>query len=134
MEKKESIFDLPPTSYSIVQGHIPRWFYIVKELSNLLNPDYEPLNPLAYQWTMENEGIMPAKNLLRLPVELTSAYHCKARDIHKMCAGRCTCLKNGVKCTKYCDCRKNCNVLGESRQVKRKKPAKTSRRTSQRKD
>ena len=59
--KNESVFDLPPTSHSIVKGHIPRWYCIVKNLSNLLNPDYEPLNPIEYGWKIDNDELLPEK-------------------------------------------------------------------------
>ena len=38
--KNDTVFDLPPTSHSIVKGHIPRWHYLVMEQSNLLNQSY----------------------------------------------------------------------------------------------
>ena len=55
----DSIFDLPATSHSIVKGHIPRWFYILKKLSNLLNPEFEPFDPVDYGWKIENEELLP---------------------------------------------------------------------------
>ena len=47
----EPIFDLAPTSFLIINinGHILRWFFLFKELSNILNHDYNPLDPCDYQ-------------------------------------------------------------------------------------
>ena len=35
----DSIFNLPPSSFSITQGYIQRWYFLVKEFSNILNPN-----------------------------------------------------------------------------------------------
>ncbi len=70
-KENESIFDLSPTSHSIIHGHIQRWYFIVKELSILLKPSYEPLDPCDYQWSLIDEDTLPIKNLLLLPEDLT---------------------------------------------------------------
>ena len=129
----ESILDLPPTSHSIIHGHIQRWYFLVKELSNLLNPHYEPLNPCHYQWTSIDEELLPIKNLLPIPEDVGIICSCKHKDIAKRCGGRCSCFKKGATCTDQCGCRKICsNVPPTSRQPKRKQPSKKSRRTRQR--
>ncbi len=44
-----SVLKLPPTSYSIREGHISRWWYTYKHLSSLLNPgEYDFLDPVDY--------------------------------------------------------------------------------------
>ena len=40
-KKTGSALGLPPTSYSIRNGHIRRWWYLLKESSNLLTPEHE---------------------------------------------------------------------------------------------
>ena len=62
--RKDSIFELPPTSHSIVKGHIPRWHFIVKELSNLLNCDYQHGDPLNNGWKLENDDLLPEKYVI----------------------------------------------------------------------
>ena len=58
-----SVIDLPPTSYSIRKGHIPRWWYIVSEMSSLLENNYEPKNPCNFQWEKQGGHLIPSKNL-----------------------------------------------------------------------
>ena len=129
----DSIFDLPPTSHSIIQGHIPRWFFLVREQSNLLNPSYDPLDPCDYQWSVIDEELWPIKNLLLLPKNLTVTCLCKNKDTAKRCDGRCSCLKEGSYCIDYCGCAKCCcNSPITSHQPKRKKSLKGSHRTRQR--
>ena len=110
------VFELPLTSHSIVKGHIPRWYFIVKELSNLLNPDYEHLNPLEYGWKLENEQLLPEKNLLLTPKNFSYTCSCKAADITKRCKNnRCKCKKSQSLCTEYFSCKKECtNKLVQS--------------------
>ena len=130
----DSIFDLPPSSYSITQGHIPRWYFLVKESSNLLNPNYHPLDPCDYQWANEDGELLPIKNLLLLPEELAVTCHCKGNDVSKRCS-RCSCVKKGSICTEYCSCGSSCsNTSSSSRQPKRKKSTKSMRRTRQKTD
>ena len=129
------IYRLHQSSHSIIQGHIPRWYFLVKEYSNLLNPNYCPMNPCDYQWTLENDELLPVKNLLPLPEELTATCSCKIIDTSKRCKGRCSCLKKGAICTDFCSCLKVCsNTLVASQPSKRKMPLKGSRRTRQRAD
>lgn len=126
----DSIFDLPPTSHSIVKGHIPRWHYLVKDQSNILNRDHVPLDPCDSQWVLENEELLPVKHLHLLPEELTVTCSCKNTNIDKRCNGRCKCLKEGVLCNSYCVCQKICcNTVKDRRPPKRKQPLKSSRNT-----
>ena len=50
--------------------------FLVKELSNLLNPNYEPLDPCDYQWALIDEETLPIKNMLLLPEDLTITCSC----------------------------------------------------------
>jgi hypothetical protein len=131
--KNDSVFDLPPTSHSIVKGHIPRWYYTVKEQSNLLNQSYVPLDPCDHQWQLENGELLPTKNLLLIPEEFSVTCSCKHKDIAKRCGGVCKCSKKGVMCTALCGCQKICSnsLNAPQRTSKRKQPAKKSRRTRQ---
>ncbi len=55
-----SVISLPPTSYSIREGHIRRWWYIYKLPSNLINPDeYSFLDPEAYGWDKLDNDLIP---------------------------------------------------------------------------
>ena len=130
----DSIFELPPTSRSIVKGHIPRWHYLVKDQSNILNRDHVPQDPCDFGWVLENEELLPVKHLHLLPEELTVTCSCKNKDITKRCggSGRCKCSKEGVFCCIYCTCRKICcNTVPAGRPPKRKQNLKSSRSTRQ---
>ena len=83
------IFELPPTSHSIVKGHIPRWRYLVKDQSNILNRDHVALDPCDFGLVLENEELVPVKHLHLLPEELTVTCSCKNKDIAKRCGGIC---------------------------------------------
>ena len=53
-----------PTSYSVTKGHIPRWWFLYKQCSNLLsgeNIDY--LKTTYYGWDVVGEELVPNKNL-----------------------------------------------------------------------
>ena len=66
----KAVLELPPTSHSIIHGHIPTWCYIVKDLSSLLNPDYQRMDPLESGWKMECYSLLPQKELLLLPEKI----------------------------------------------------------------
>ena len=132
-KENDSVFDLPPTSHSIVEGHIPRWHYIVKEHLNLLNRSYVPRDPCDYQWVLDNEDLLPAKNLLLLPEEFSVTCSCKHKDVSRRCSGACKCSRKGVICSDLCACRKVCSNTqsATSHPSKRKQPIKKTRRTRQ---
>ena len=131
--KNDTVFDLPPTSHSIVKGHIPRWHYLVMEQSNLLNQSYVRLDPCDYQWQLENDELIPVKNLLLIPEEFSVTCSCKQNNISKRCGAVCKCSRKGVTCTAMCGCQKTCanSPTAPLRPPKRKEPANKSRRTRQ---
>ena len=94
-----------------ISGHIPRWYCIVKNLSNLLSPNYEPLNPTEHGWMMENDQLLPEKKLLLIPKTLYSICNCKAPDVNKRCGNRCSCRRSQTNCTEYCGCKKSCSNI-----------------------
>ena len=107
--KNDSLLDLPPTSHSIVNGHIPRWHYIVRLLSNLLNPDFQSPSPLENGWKEDNESLLPEKNLLVLPENLTCICNCKTHDTSRRCKFKqCKCVRFDSICTEYCGCKRDC--------------------------
>ena len=66
--KKVSVPLLPPTSHSIKNGHILRWFFIYKRLSTLLDYwDSDNYDPTMYGWRMEDGELYPKKELNLLP-------------------------------------------------------------------
>ncbi len=98
--KGNSPFNLSPTSHSIVKGHIPRWYFLVKENSNIINPDYHPLNPLEFGWKLVNDELYPVKHLNELLEGLSKTCSCKSG-----CKGRqCGCKKVGGHCSEFCKC------------------------------
>lgn len=100
-KRTNSPFDLPPTSYSVIMGHIPRWYFQVKEQANLLNPDYQPLSPLQYGWKLENDELLPEKHLNILPDGLSKTCSCMTGCN----TNRCSCRKSGGRCFDYCKCK-----------------------------
>ena len=105
----KSVLELPPTSHSIIYGHIPRWCYIVKDLCSLLNPDYQRMNPLESGWKMECYSLLPQKELLLLPEKLTIVCSCKVQNLAQRCKSkRCRCKSSNTKCTSYCGCQNDC--------------------------
>ena len=107
--KNDSVFDLPPTSHSIVKGHIPRWHYIVKKLSNLLNLEYEWPDPVDHGWKCENAELLPEKHLFLIPKNLFVTCNCKVANINQRCRNRCACKKLRSSCTEYCGCENDCS-------------------------
>ena len=76
--KTNSVFELPPTSYYVTNGHIPRWWFLYKQCSNLLsgeNIDY--LKTTDYGWDVVGEELVPNKNVNFLPDELSLICKCK---------------------------------------------------------
>ena len=96
------------------------------EQSNLLNQSYVRLDPCEYQWQLENDELLPVKNLLLIPEEISVTCSCKQDDISKRCGGVCKCSRKGVKCTAMCGCQKTCanSPNAPMRPPKRKEPAK----------
>ena len=114
-KQNNSVFDLPPTSHSIViKGHIPRWFLIVKQLSSLLLLDSRPqsLDPLDFGWKLVDDELLPEKHLNLIPDKLTYTCACKRFPIASRCSTkRCKCKKFNSFCTEYCKCQECSNNL-----------------------
>ena len=81
----KSVLELPPTSHSIIHGHLPRWYYIVKDLCSLLNPDYQRMDPLKNGWKMDCYSLLPQKELLLLPEKFTIVCSCKLQNLAQRC-------------------------------------------------
>ena len=126
-KSKETVINLPLTSYSIREGHIPRWWYIVAEMNSLLEDNYEPKDPCKFQWEKQGGHLIPSKNLHSLPRHLISLCGCKGGGINVKCNNRCSCYIKKMKCTSYCGCRQICsNNHIESPPMKRKKVVESS--------
>ena len=81
----------------------------VKNLSNLLNPSYEPMDPTEHGWMIENDQLLPEKHLLLIPKNMYSVCNCKAANINKRCNSRCSCKRSQSNCTQFCGCKANCS-------------------------
>ena len=80
---KVSLMDLPPTSFSIVHGHVPRWWYITKLCTSLLDSNCD-LDPLEYGWYLDMSNILlPIKYLNPLPDEYTSFCSCRGDAVQE---------------------------------------------------
>ena len=102
-KKTDSALGLPPTSYSIRNGHIRRWWYLLKESSNLLTPEHERclLNALEYGWEDQEGDLYANKQLHLIPDELCNTCRCKTGCKTK----HCSCVKaEGSKCSDFCLC------------------------------
>ena len=90
-------------------------------------------DPCEYQWQLENDELLPVKNILLIPEEIRITCSCKQDDISNRCGGVCKCSRKGVKCTAMCGCQKTCanSPNAPMRPPKRKEPAKKLRRTRQ---
>ena len=104
-KKNMSVLQLPPTSYSVRNGHIPRWWYIFKTQSHLLDSVYgEQLKPENWGWVIENDELLPVKALNLVPDKLAeTCKNCSSGCSTK----RCCCKRNGFPCNEFCGC-KNC--------------------------
>ena len=102
--KHLDVTQLPPTSHSIVHGHIPRWWFLVKKLSSLLLTD--TLDPLNYGWKDDDGVLLPDKHLLLIPDHLIKICSCKGE---KRCrSNKCSCRNKNVPCTSACGCKLTC--------------------------
>ena len=107
--KGKTVLELPPTSYSIVHGHFPRWYYIVKDLSSLLDPVYRRQDPTKSGWRLDCYSLIPDKKVQLLPEKLSSVCSCQQKDVSKRCSSkRCKCNSSETACTQYCGCQRQC--------------------------
>ena len=107
--KHLEITQLPPTSHSVVHGHIARWWFLVKKLSSLLKTDSETLDPLEHGWKDEDGVLLPEKHLLLIPNHLIKICSCKG---DKRCrTKRCSCRNQNVPCTSACGCKQACENI-----------------------
>ena len=107
-----SVLNLPPTSHSI-RGHIRRWWFLYKLLSNLLNPgEYSFLRPQDYGWDLLDNDLMPQKCLNLVPEKFVKTCGCNKLGLKDTgCqTNRCKCRKSDLKCTEYCKCQ-NCGNM-----------------------
>ena len=58
--KQLDIMHLPPTSHSISNGHIPRWWFIVRKLRSFLDRDFD-LEATNYGWKNIDGHLFPNK-------------------------------------------------------------------------
>lgn len=107
--KGKTVLELPPTSYSIVHGHLPRWYNIVKDLSSLLDPVYRRHDPTKSGWRLDCYSLIADKKLQLLPEKLCSVCSCQQKDLLKRCSSRrCKCKSSETVCTEYCGCKRQC--------------------------
>ena len=99
-KRKADVLSLPPTSNSIVNGHIRRWWYIYKKMANLFSAEFDDLSPEDYGWSVEDGILLPEKSLKLLPDEYCTICSCKAGCKNK----RCSCFKDGMVCSEFCKC------------------------------
>ena len=108
-EKQLDILDLPPTSHSITQGHIRRWWFLTKKLNSLFDDKEFSLDPTQYGWEDKDGHLLPQKNLLSVPDKILTTCSCKHGNEEKRCQSqRCSCKKAGVPCTSFCECKIIC--------------------------
>ena len=101
LKKRHCVLQLPPTSFSIRYGHIPRWWYLTKYSMSLLMVNSWDKSPLDYGWKISESGnYLPVKYLNLLPDVFSSRCSCTAD-----CSTRkCSCKKWNTFCSDYCAC------------------------------
>ena len=109
-KKQLDLIDLPPTSHSVIHGHIRRWWFLLRKLSSLLKEtDEDALDPTEHGWKNVNGHLLPDKCLLLVPDHLLKNCRCKTEDTSKRCnSKRCTCRNLNVGCTSLCACTEAC--------------------------
>ncbi len=86
---------LLPTS-SVIQMHLRRTFYMVREAVTLLNRDTVS-NPIDFGWTVEDDMLFPMQYLLCIPSSVLVVCNCSG----KCNSRRCSCKAVGVQCVIY---------------------------------
>ena len=101
-KRNGSALDLPPTSHSIKNGHVKRWWYLYKMSSKLLQveDDNITLDPCNYGWESIEGDLYALKELKLLPDNLCKTCKCKSGCKSK----QCSCVKYKGKCTDFCLC------------------------------
>ena len=101
LKNRHCVLQLPPTSTTIRDGHILRWWYLTRYSMSLLNINSWSKSPLDNGWEMSNSGsYLPSKHLYLLPDVFSSRCSCKNGCRNK----RCGCKKFNTLCTDYCAC------------------------------
>ena len=101
VSKKTTLIDLPPTSSSIF-GHLERCHYVIRQYISLLDGHFYG-NPCHYGWLEESGVLVPDKRFSPLFKFYTVRCGCK-----KKCANQCSCVREDVECTEFCNCSKSC--------------------------
>ena len=91
--------ELAPT-YSSIEGHLSRFYYVVVFNSINMLKVTESLDPVMYWWKSTHDGFLPEKWEKEIPGEYTIKCNCKIR-----CTAKCKCMKNDVFCIIFCECR-----------------------------
>ena len=76
LSKNKTLPELSPTSHSI-KDHLLRSHYIVNQCLNLMQAEYQFLNPFNFGWTLSNGYMMPEKYECFMPVEYTVTCGCQ---------------------------------------------------------
>lgn len=87
---------LPPTS-SVIEMHLRRAFYMVREAVTLLNRD-TPSNPTDFGWAVEDDMLVPQQHLHCIPSSVLLVCNCTG----KCNSRRCSCKAAGVQCVIFC--------------------------------
>ena len=92
-----AVNQLPPTS-SVIQEHLKRSFFVVRNAVTILTPANNPLEPLNYGWIIKSNYLLPVKKLKPLPNDIIVLCGCNG----KCTSNRCSCFLEGQKCVIYC--------------------------------
>ena len=69
-KRTNSVLGLPPTSYSVRKGHIPRWWYLYKLCCDILAHSYDYVQPVDYGGDFLDGDLIANKHLNMVPDEL----------------------------------------------------------------
>jgi hypothetical protein len=93
---------LPPTS-SVIQNHIKRAFFILRNVLNILNEQYTVPDATNYGWLLEDATMLPVKGLKSIPPEILTVCQCGGQCDTR----RCVCRRGGMSCVVFCHAANN---------------------------
>ena len=93
--QNKGINELPPTS-EVIKSHILRAYIATKKMFQELDTVIDNPDPTLFQYVLDNELQHPEFRHNPLPEKYTVRCGCETAS--------CSCKRNGVICTKFCDC------------------------------
>ena len=106
--KRPCLDDLPPTSHA-AELHIKRAFYCTNLMMNILAIQPTKLDPCLYGYEELDDLLVPQQGKHPIPEEYTVRCNCA-----KCATERCSCRKNHLPCTSFCNCHSGVTAMNGS--------------------